>query len=136
MKSLSGVHSKTQTKMNHFRVLLLVFLLSPLCHMFKGLAGCSGTHPLPQCSLVSISNRCCKLELHLAGWMCLQDLLVRHALGLTSNAGTFQELVCTCSYCSSDVSCFLSKLAYLDNQQHPYEHHPALQESSSAVDQL
>lgn len=72
--------------MNHFRVLLSAFLLSPLFHMLKGWAGCSGTHPLPQCSLVSISNRCCKLELHSAGWMRLQDLLVTHALGFSSNA--------------------------------------------------
>lgn len=72
--------------MNHFRVLLPVFLLSLLFHMLKGWAGCSGTHPLPQCLLVSISNRCCKLGLHLADWICLQDPFVRHALGFISDA--------------------------------------------------
>lgn len=75
--------------MNHFRVLLSVFLLSPLFHMLKGWAGCSGTHPLPRCSLVSVSNRCCKLELRLASWVRSRDLLVRHALGFSSNALSF-----------------------------------------------
>jgi len=101
MKSPSGMHSKTQTKMNHFRVLLSVFLLSLLFHMVKGWARCSGTLPLPQCSLVSISNRCCKLELHLAGWMrghaamlsVLLVMLLVAQVGVVSAADIGQEEV-------------------------------------------
>lgn len=71
--------------MNHFRVPLSVFLLSPLFHMVLK-AGQGVQAPATVLLSLHIQQASDKLELYLAGWMLLQGLLVRHALGFSSDA--------------------------------------------------
>lgn len=84
------MHSKTQTKwiISEFSCWCFSSRSSFLCERFCRLL--RDTRTLSQCSLVSISSRCCELEWNLAGLIWLQDLLARHALGFSNGPSSLR----------------------------------------------